>query len=30
MSELLGLGVEEPENRNGAFPRLVHQRLAAR
>ena len=28
MSEPLGLGVEEPENRNGAFPRLDDQQRA--
>jgi thioredoxin reductase (NADPH) len=28
MSEPLGLGVEEPENRNGAFPRLDEQQRA--
>jgi len=29
MSDPLGLGVEEPENRNGAFPRLDEARLRA-
>ena len=28
MTELLGLGMEEPENRHGAFPRLDDEQLA--